>query len=132
MAIRATIPALYFVSKKNLNRVIFSVVALFLINNILFIFNAIAISQQYDSSFSVGYYITTSFITRTLAHVVVALIILKIFPVQVRYDGKCPNCKSKLSIFKYVLELGKKSEVCGVCKETVVLYKHRFICTTKY
>ncbi len=132
MATRITTPILHIASKRNFNRVIAAVIITLIINNLLFIISAINIAHEYDAPTSILYYITTSFVTRTLAHIVLAVIILKIFPVQLHYDGRCPNCRSKLSLYKYVLQFDRPVKVCEICKEKVTLYKHKFVCSTKY
>lgn len=128
MISRTTSPTMLIVSTANFNKVITYTIISFIINNILFIVNAIKISNQYDSFASITYYVTMSFVTRSFIHALIIVIILKLIPINIQYDGRCPNCNSKLSMQRYVFQRNIEQN-CTVCKETVKLHKYKFICT---
>lgn len=128
MISRTTSPTMQILSKSNFSKVITYTIISFIINNILFIANSIKIAHQYDSFASIAYYVTMSFVTRSFIHALLIVIILKLIPIHIQYDGRCPNCNSKLSMQRYVFQ-GSIEQNCTVCKETVKLYRYKFICT---
>jgi len=131
MITRTTSPDIKIKSTTNFNRVVtYSIISL-IINNILFIISAIRTAYQYDSYFFIIYYLTESFVVRSILHVLLVVIMLKLFPVHLQYDGRCPNCNSKLSMQKYVLQ-GTVEDKCQVCKETVKIRGYKYVCTTRY
>lgn len=128
MISRTTSTTMQIISTANFSKVITYTIISFIINNILFIANSIKIASQYDSFASIAYYVTMSFVTRSFIHALLIVIILKLIPINIQYDGRCPNCNSKLSMQRYVFQ-GNIEQNCTVCKKTVKLYKYKFVCT---
>lgn len=131
MITRTTSPDIKIISTTHFNKIVTYTIISLVINNILFIASAIGTAHQYDSYSLIIYYVTLSFVIRSILHVLLVVIMLKLFPIQLHYDGRCPNCNSKLSMQKYVLQ-GTVENKCQVCKETVKIRKNKFICITRY